>query len=296
MMAPLKMVLTSLALLTVVGVGAASAQPADPDPYPRAIRKLKDNFYVVPGYDGSTTGGNVGVQVTSEGLIVVDSNKVENIAAVLQQIRTVSTLPIKYTIGTHSHADHQGGNAELAKLGTVIIAQRNMRNAMVAGKQPGVPAIVYDKDLSVFLGGVEVQAHYYGPGHTDGDTVVYFPAAKAVQMGDLVLLGKRSDGSTLIPAINYPTGATLTKLMATVDGILSLDFDTAIPGHGPVMTRAQVATYRANLQTLKARVKDAVTKGVPKTELASKLTLTDLGWPLGAPLLASIYDEVAAEK
>jgi glyoxylase-like metal-dependent hydrolase (beta-lactamase superfamily II) len=287
---------TAIAVIALMDVTALSAQQADADPYPRAIRKLKDGLYVVPGYDGATTGGNVGVRVTSDGIILVDSNKVENIAAVLQQVRSVSPLPIKFAIGTHSHADHSGGNAELAKSGTVLIAHRSMRDAMVKGSQPAPPSVVYDRRLSIFLGGAEVQVHYFGPGHTDGDSVVYFPDARTVQMGDLVLFGKRIDGSTLVPAINYPTGATLTKLIGVVDAILALDFDTAIPGHGPVMTRAQVQTYRTNLTTLKQRMKDAVAGGVSKTDLASRIKLDDLGWPLAAGLLASIYDEVAAEK
>ena len=175
----------------------------------------------------------MGVRVTSEGIVLVDSNKVENIAAVLQQVRTVSTLPIKYEFGTHSHADHSGGNGEVAKTGAVIIAHRNMRDAMVKGNQAGPPSVVYDHELTVFVGGAEVRAYYFGPGHTDGDSVVYFPDMKTVQVGDLVLWGKRLDGSILVPAINYPTGATLTKLIVTLDGILNSTSIRPFPATGP---------------------------------------------------------------
>ena len=288
-------ILVSLAIIGLCTDRPAAQQP-EGEPFSRAIRKVKEGFYVVPGYDGATTGGNVGVRVTSEGIIIVDSNKVENIAAVLQQIRSVSNLPIKYEIGTHSHADHSGGNGEVAKTGTVIIAHRNMRDAMVKGNQAGPPSIVYDHELALFLGSAEVRAYYFGPGHTDGDTVVFFPDLKLAQVGDLVLWGKRSDGSTLVPAINYPTGANLTKLMATLDGLLKLDFDTVIPGHGPVLTRSTVQTYRQNLGVLKQRMKDAVAAGVKKDDLATKIKLDDFGWPLAPALLASMYDEMAAEK
>jgi glyoxylase-like metal-dependent hydrolase (beta-lactamase superfamily II) len=286
----------SLAAATLAAVAAAPAQQPEGEPFSRSIKKLKEGLYVVPGYDGATTGGNVGVRVTSEGIILADSNKVENIAAVLEQIRTVSSLPIKFVFGTHSHADHSGGNAELAKSGTVIVAHRNMRSAMIQGKQAGPPAVVYDTEMSVFLGGAEVRAYYFGPGHTDGDSIIYFPDVRAVQFGDLVLWGKRIDGSTLVPAINYPTGANLTRLMATLDGALKLDFDTAIPGHGPVLTKAQVQTYREKLTTLKQRLRDAVRTGAKKEELSKTLKLDDLGWPLAQNLLASMYDEVAGEQ
>jgi glyoxylase-like metal-dependent hydrolase (beta-lactamase superfamily II) len=288
--------LPTLAVLVFFDAAAVRAQQPEGEPFSRSIRKLKEGFYVVPGYDGATTGGNVGVRVTTEGIILVDSNKVENIAAVLQQVRTVSPLPIKFAFGTHSHADHSGGNAELAKTGTVTIAHRNMRNAMIQGKQAAPPTVVYDREMSVFLGGTEVRAYYFGPGHTDGDSVVFFPDVRAVQLGDLVLWGKRIDGSTLVPAINYPTGANLAKLMTTLDGVLKLDFEMAIPGHGPVLTKAQVQNYREKLTTLKERMREAVRSSARKDELAKTIKLDDLGWPLAQNLLASIYDEVAAEK
>jgi len=288
--------LFALAAVALLATTTAAAQQPEGEPYSRAIKKIKEGVYVVPGYDGATTGGNVGVRITSDGIIIVDSNKVENIGAVLQQIRSVSNLPIKYEIGTHSHADHSGGNGEIAKTGAVIVAHRAMRDAMVKGNQPGPPTVVYDHELSLFLGGTEVRAYYFGPGHTDGDTVVYFPDAKVVQVGDLVLWGKRIDGSTMVPAINYPTGATLTKLLAAVDGILSLDFDTAIPGHGPLVTRAQVQSYRQNLVTLRQRLKQAVASGVKKEDLATKFKLDDLGWPFSPAQLTAMYDEAAQEK
>lgn len=285
----------SLALIAIAGVIEAFGQQTDGEPFSRNIRKIKDGMYVVPGYDGATTGGNVGVRVTSEGVIIADTNKVENVAHVLQQIGTVTNLPIKYVFGTHSHADHSGGNAEIGKT-AVLIAHRNMRDAMVRGKQPGLPNIVYDDEIAVYLGGVEVRAYYFGKGHTDGDSVVYFPDVKVVQAGDLVLWGKRIDGSTLVPAINYPTGANLATLMATLDRVLGLDFDALIPGHGPVLTRAQLQTYRQNLGTLQTRMRDAVKSGVPKDELSKQIKLDDLGWPLAQNLLALMYDEVAAAQ
>src|SRR5688572_12093904 len=122
-------VLAAAALLSLPAVQQAGAQQPDGEPFSRSIRKIKDGLYVVPGYDGATTGGNVGVRVTTEGVVLVDSNREPNIAAVLEQVRSVSALPIRFVIGTHSHADHSGGNVEVAKT-AVVIAHRNMREAM----------------------------------------------------------------------------------------------------------------------------------------------------------------------
>jgi glyoxylase-like metal-dependent hydrolase (beta-lactamase superfamily II) len=283
------------ALFLTLCAAPSSGQQPDGEPFSRNVRKIKEGLYVVPGYDGATTGGNVGVRVTAEGVVMVDTNKVENIAAVLQQVRQVSPLPIRFVFGTHSHADHSGGNAEAGKT-AVLIAHRNMRDAMLKSNQAAPPTMVYDNQMSVFLGGAEVRAYYFGPGHTDGDTVVYFPDLKTVQAGDLLLWGKRIDGSTLVPAINYPTGATLTRLISVLDNVLKLDFDTAIPGHGPVLTRQQVQLYRDNLGTLKQRIRAAVKAGTRKDDLPKAVKLDDLGWPLAAAVLSSMYDEAAAEK
>lgn len=104
----------------------------------------------------------------------------------LEKVRSVTPLPIKFAFGTHSHADHSGGNPEVART-AVLISHRNMRNEMIKGKQPAPPTVVFDSEISIFLGGVEVRAyHFADPAHTTGDTVVYFPDIRVVQLGDLL--------------------------------------------------------------------------------------------------------------
>jgi cyclase len=176
-------------ILALGAVAAPVAQQPEGEPFTTAIRKIKDGMYVIPGYDGQVTGGNVGVRVTSEGVILVDTNKPENIAAVIEKVKSVTPLPIKFAFGTHSHGDHSGGNPEVAKT-AVLISHRNMRNEMIKGKLPSPPTVVFDREISIFLGGAEARAyHFADPAHTTGDTVVLFPDMRVVQLGDLLNWG-----------------------------------------------------------------------------------------------------------
>ena len=93
------------------------------------------------GPDTSNVGGNVGVFVTDEGVLVVDTNynrqrrNGQSVAmgqAVVDQIKKITNQPIKYVINTHHHGDHTGGNPVFAKF-AIIYAQQNVRNHLVTG-------------------------------------------------------------------------------------------------------------------------------------------------------------------
>src|SRR5206468_3600403 len=160
------------------------------------IMKLKEGLYVIPGYDGAATGGNVAVRVTTEGVIIVDDKLPNLFSDIVGKVKSVSPLPIKYVLNTHQHGDHTGGNAEFLKTAEILM-HKNARANMIRAKQAGPGRIVYNDQQSLFLGGVEVQMHYMGRGHTNGDSVIYFPDLRAVHTGDLIVWGKRSQGTTL---------------------------------------------------------------------------------------------------
>jgi glyoxylase-like metal-dependent hydrolase (beta-lactamase superfamily II) len=124
--------------------GAAQARanvPMPPNLF--TVKQLTSNLYVImpSGPDTSNVGGNVGVLVTDEGVLVVDTNynrqrrngqSVPMGQSVVDQIKKITTQPIKYVINTHHHGDHTGGNPIFAKFAT-IYAQRNVRNRLVSG-------------------------------------------------------------------------------------------------------------------------------------------------------------------
>jgi glyoxylase-like metal-dependent hydrolase (beta-lactamase superfamily II) len=135
---------------------------------------------------------------------------------------------------------------------------------------------------------------YMGRGHTNGDSVIYFQDLKTVHTGDLVVWGKRSQGTVLTPNMDYTAGHGSGKeWVATLDNVLKLDFDTAIPGHGPVLTKAQVKVFRDKMQTLNERMAALIKGGGSKQDIASKLKTDDLDWPFPKGSLDGLYDELS---
>lgn len=289
-------------------------------PAPMRIDKVKDNLYVVRGpFNPCAPGGcnansvddgllhepgDVAVRVTPEGLILVDDKFAPNVPDVLERVKSVSALPIKYLLNTHHHMDHIGGNGVMLEAGgrsdaarlppPEIIAHRNIRENIIRNKQPGPPRIVFTDQASVHLGGVEVQLLYLGRGHTNGDTVVYFPDLKTVHSGDLVIDG--------MPVIDYANGGSAVEFVKTLNNLLKIDFDTVIPGHGRIMTRDEVRAYVPKLETMNRRMADLVRRRVPKNLLAGELKLDDIGWSHTVSTLTFMrsigqyYDEIAGVK
>jgi cyclase len=230
------------------------------------INKVKPDLYEIEG-----DGGNVAVLVTNEGIILVDDKFDQDHDAILAKIKTVSRQPVKYVINTHYHQDHSGGNAKFLPTAEVISTQ-NARTNILEHKQSGLtgppvsPArIVFTDETAVFLGGKEVRAKFYGRGHTNGDAVVYFPQLKTVHTGDLMA------GAS--PLIDYNGGGSLVEWPKTLDKVLnSVDFDTVIPGHGPVTNKAGLKKYRDDVDKLETRVRGLVRGGKSEAEVAKVMT------------------------
>ena len=195
------------------------------------IEPVKDGLYMIVG-----PGGNVGVRVTPEGVILIDDKFPRNFDEIQSLVASVSDEPVKYVINSHHHGDHTGSNAGYIQIAE-IIAHKNARDNMLRGNQDAPPRLVYSQETSVFLGGAEVRAYYMGTGHTNGDSVIYFPDLKTVHGGDLL--------HGIAPFIDYANGGSSRGWVSTINGMLELDFDTAIPGHGALMDRRDVLAFKS---------------------------------------------------
>jgi glyoxylase-like metal-dependent hydrolase (beta-lactamase superfamily II) len=177
-----------------------------------------------------------------------------------------------------------------------VIAHRNVYANLKDLKQPyyedtpgtpiGLPRITFTDQLDVHLGGKDVQAYYFGRGHTSGDAVIYFPELKVIHTGDLFLAlrpGGRGNASAQarppgVPVyVDYVQGGSFIEWSRTLDGILKLDFDAVIPGHGPVSTKADLVKFKSDLETMRNRLAGLIKQGNSKAQIVKTLE-DDYGW------------------
>ena len=265
----------SAGILLLAGAWVAYTQNTGKQPPQLTLNKVKDDLYEIEG-----DGGNVAVYITTEGVILIDDKFDQDHDQIMEKVKSVSNLPIKYVLSTHYHADHSGGNAKMLPLAEVIStvnAHNNIVNHIQSNAPPGVmPArVTFTTESAVFLGGKEVRARYFGRGHTNGDAMMYFPADRVLHTGDMMA------GNT--PLIDYPGGGILVEWSKTLDAAMNSgwDFDTVIPGHGPVTTKANLMTYRNNVDKLRVRAQAVVRGGKSQDELAKVMT-AEFGWMPGS--------------
>ncbi|HEX4023351.1 MAG TPA: MBL fold metallo-hydrolase [Steroidobacteraceae bacterium] len=253
---------------------------------PMWIEKIKDGLYLIRGplgpcMNACTPGfprdgvlhepGDVAVRVTGAGVILVDDKFAVNVPQIVSLVRSVTAEPIKYVVNSHFHSDHAGGNGEMLARGVTIVAQRQLRDSYDRAKRGGAsPQIVFGRYGAIVLGHAKVEMYHFGPGHTRGDTIIYFPDLRVIHMGDVVIEG--------MPHIDYTDGGTALGMVDEIHDMLKLDWDFAIPGHGRILTRAQVQQYAQKFDTMNRRMQQIVRQGIARNRAAAALKLDDLGW------------------
>ena len=265
--------------------------PQAPPPPPMTVDKIANDFYVVRG-----EGGNTSVYLTDEGIILVDPKFERNHDELAAKVTALSSKPIRYVFNTHAHGDHTGGNLKL--LPAVIVGHKNVSASMIKGKLPGPPQVTYGDEIRVSSGGKEVVGYHFGRCHTDGDTFVYFPALRVLATGDCVTTGN-GQGVPNPPAssrinIDYNNGGSLVDALSTVDQVLKLDFDVVVPGHGPLVKKADVVRWRGGLGRLQDRVSALLREGKGKQDVSDVL-VKEFEWDATGNPLRNVLDGLMAE-
>jgi cyclase len=257
-----------LILLTVLAIalggGAYVRAQFGDKPSKLDVVKLKDDLFVI---HNDYVPGNTTVLVTNEGVIMVDDKFEIDSANVLAEVKKITNQPVKYVINTHHHGDHSGGNAKLQALGAQVVTSWQARQNMVDGQQPGLSNITIDQKSSLYLGGKRVDLFYFGRGHTNGDIVALFPAQRVLAAGDLFTVGDSTP-----QLVDYAGGGSAREWPQTIEGVLSLDFDQVVPGHGTVAAKADVRKFHDTAVRLKNRVHEMIGQKKSKDEIAKMLT------------------------
>jgi len=218
------------------------------------IVKVKPNYYMVK--PENVTGGNIGVFVSKEGLILVDDQWEVTKKHVMRALRKISNKKIKYIINTHFHFDHVDGNKAFAKMKIPIVSHKNVRvklkndqtldipGGMTQPKHPekALPSITFEKGLDIHESGETISIYHFGPAHTNGDAVIHFKKGNILHTGDLfVTYG--------FPFIDFNSGGNLPGFIHTLNKIIDLSNDDTIimPGHGDLCNKNDVIEFRDKL-------------------------------------------------
>ena len=275
------------AMLSVATVLAFGQQPAGlgpgfgpPGPPPK-LTKVRDDLYFVENQaakmgDLVAYGGNLTIYLTNAGVIIVDSKNERIHDDVVQKIKTLTDKPVKYLVLTHNHGDHSGGAAKFESEGAqVIISTEDRANLAHTPNQTWLPAFTYQGRAQIVLDGKEVQLRELR-GHTSGDTVVYFPAARVVCAGDLVTLPWED-----IPLIvSYADGGNWTDWSKSIDEILKMDFDVLIPGHGPAINKQQLTDLHNKMVKVMERFR-ALNRERKSQEEITQTLVKEFNWGSG---------------
>jgi cyclase len=271
------LVAIALCVAALAGVARPPSVSANPraDKAPFEIKKIGDGVYAAISPGESSAGANAGFVIGDDGVAVIDTFEDPAAAKVLlDEIRKITKLPIRFVVNTHYHIDHVAGNGVFADAGAVVVAHRNVREwihtenlkffgATITPDQKKMvewlvaPSVVYSDSLDLYLGSRHLALHFY-PGHTGGDTVVEVPDAHAVFCGDLFW---RKTLPNLIDASTDKWVATLDKL-ATI-----APQEAYVPGHGDVGNASDVKDFQAYLVELRSAVAAAQSGGKSGTEV-----------------------------
>jgi len=211
-------------------------------------------------------GGNIGVSVGSDGILIVDDQFAPLADKIKAALAKLGGDKPKFILNTHWHGDHVGGNPHFGRDGT-IIAHTNVRNRLSTRQElfgnvveplpkDGLPIVTFDDSLAMHFNGEEIRVLHLPNGHTDGDCVVVFTKSNVVHMGDHMFAG-------MFPFVDLDHGGNvegMAKNIAKVIGQVVPDVKV-IPGHGPLSMLDDLKTFHRMLVETSQIVKDRIAAG-----------------------------------
>ena len=225
------------------------------------VQKVAGTVYMLQG-----AGGNIGVSVGDDGIVMVDDQFAPLAPKIEAALKGITDKPLRFVINTHWHGDHTGGNPVFSQQ-VPIIAQENVRKRLAEGRKEPAPAIppqpakvlpiiMFVDKVSVHLNGEDIQAIYLPRGHTDGDSVILFPQSNVVHMGDdFVTYG--------FPFVDLNSGGSVRGLIDNLKKVVTLvpQDVKVIPGHGNLSTLDDVRAFTKMVEETFNLVAEQVNQG-----------------------------------
>ena len=255
-----------LAVSLLLSWHSVVAQDEDYSKVQMKVTKVAGGVYMLEG-----AGGNIGASVGDDGIVIVDDQYAPLAEKIQAALKGITDKPVRFIINTHYHGDHTGGNAYFQKQAP-IIAQDNVRKRLESGGAAGnggavhmdvkpaakeaLPIITFDHDVTVHLNGEDIRALFFPAGHTDGDSIIFFPKSNVVHMGDdFVTYG--------FPFIDVESGGSINGMIDAVEKVIAqLPPDVkVIPGHGPISSLDDMRAYATMLKATRDVVAQALKDG-----------------------------------
>ncbi len=319
----IKALINGLSISCLIALSTTTVAQQDFDDVDIHVLHVRGNIYMLVG-----AGGNITLQAGDQGVMIVDTMYAPLSEKIFNAIRTISNKPLTYIINTHAHADHIGGNANLAMMGSniaggntidlfagtgqqaKIVAHENVVNSILRMEEDqlaieGWPTDSYytpRKDL--FFNGEAVMITHQANAHTDGDSLVFFRRSDVISTGDIYR-------TTAYPFIDVANGGTLQGVLNGLNNILDMAVPAdrqeggtmIIPGHGRLSDEADVLDYRDMLTIIRDRIAYRIDQGDTLDQvLASEPTYdydarygADTGFWTTEQFVETVFNELSAQ-
>jgi glyoxylase-like metal-dependent hydrolase (beta-lactamase superfamily II) len=244
----------------------ATAQQTDFSKVQIKVTKVSGNIYMLEG-----SGGNIAASVGEDGIVIVDDQFAPLVEKIQQALKGITDKPVRFIINTHYHGDHTGGNESFSNAGSTVIAQDNVRKRLESGGTAGnggslkmsypaapkaaLPIITFANDVTVHFNGEDIRALHFPSGHTDGDSIIFFPKNNVVHMGDdFVRYG--------FPFIDVASGGSVQGMINAMEKAMALlpPDVKVIPGHGAISNLDDVRAFVKMLKETSAVVQKAINR------------------------------------
>ncbi|MAG30168.1 MAG: MBL fold metallo-hydrolase [Deltaproteobacteria bacterium] len=292
----------------VVGLAALASPPAiAQQDYSKVEIRTTDLGSGLAMLEGA--GGNVGVSTGPDGVLLIDDQFAPLTQKIQAAIRAISEEPIRFVLNTHWHADHAGGNANLARGGALILAHHRVRarlrsdpfmaaqdRVVSASPQEAWPVMTFEDGVTLHLNGQTIEVTHVDPAHTDGDAIVYFREADVLHLGDTYFSG-------FYPFFDLSTGGRIEGMIEAVDLALEMAGPKTriIPGHGPLSSRADLARTRDMLASIRDHVRKSIEQGHGREAVLSSRPSREFDEAFGGGFMKPerfvglVYDSLTAD-
>ncbi len=219
-------------------------------------------------------GGTIAYLTTKKGIAVVDSQFPEQSKHLIDELKKISEKPIQLLINTHHHGDHSGGNISFKGIVEHVVAHENsLKNQQITAQKQKTedkqlyPDVTFSDTWKQKVGKESIKAHYFGAGHTNGDSFIHFEHANIVHTGDLVFNRRypfvdRSAGANIKSWIGV-----LDKALATFDNETIFVFGHAFDPEKITGTKEDIKVFQDYLSKLLVFIESEMKAGKSKEEI-----------------------------